>query len=200
MYDFQFADERDMKSWDRNVSPNLCDTVCSQGHSCCDAQATCSCATQTGSYGCACQQGYKGDGKVGECDGKLQPNLGLGYSHLSIGIKNQDRDLRLIFRNQDLKVQHRDWHLIFHSKTSDTSSSETKTSKYETEIDTSSSETRPRPNQDLKVRDRDWHLIFQNQNLKVRDPAKTSKSETETDTSSFKPKTSKFEIDDTSSS
>ncbi|XP_071787753.1 sushi, von Willebrand factor type A, EGF and pentraxin domain-containing protein 1-like [Asterias amurensis] len=62
------GDERDMKSWDRNVSPHLCDTVCSQGQSCCDAQATCSCATQTGSYGCACQQGYKGDGKVGECD------------------------------------------------------------------------------------------------------------------------------------
>ncbi|XP_038057933.1 sushi, von Willebrand factor type A, EGF and pentraxin domain-containing protein 1-like [Patiria miniata] len=61
------GDQADMASWDRNVNSDLCNSLCLSGSNCCDMRATCSCATQTGSYGCACHPGYTGDGKQNQC-------------------------------------------------------------------------------------------------------------------------------------
>ncbi|XP_038057936.1 sushi, von Willebrand factor type A, EGF and pentraxin domain-containing protein 1-like isoform X3 [Patiria miniata] len=61
------GDQADMASWDRNVNSDLCNSLCQSGSNCCDMRATCSCATMTGSYGCACHPGYTGDGKQNQC-------------------------------------------------------------------------------------------------------------------------------------
>ncbi|XP_022091528.1 sushi, von Willebrand factor type A, EGF and pentraxin domain-containing protein 1-like [Acanthaster planci] len=71
------GDHRDMASWDRDVPSDLC---CS-GSNCCDLRATCSCATQTGSYGCACHPGYTGEGKQNQCTACPRGTFKLQYGN-----------------------------------------------------------------------------------------------------------------------
>ncbi|XP_070554221.1 sushi, von Willebrand factor type A, EGF and pentraxin domain-containing protein 1-like [Ptychodera flava] len=54
-------------TWDLSVSISACNTLCTEGHNCCDDLATCSCGTRSGALQCACQPGYTGNGLQGQC-------------------------------------------------------------------------------------------------------------------------------------
>ncbi|XP_033116115.1 sushi, von Willebrand factor type A, EGF and pentraxin domain-containing protein 1-like [Anneissia japonica] len=65
------GDVKDSSAWDHNIDNSVCNALCDDiggtKTSCCDAQALCSCATNSGSIECACAEGYSGSGLNGQC-------------------------------------------------------------------------------------------------------------------------------------
>ena len=66
---FILSDLKDQHSWEIGSQSNACNDLCDNGQTCCDIHATCACATQSGSVGCACGPGYTGLGHHGSCSG-----------------------------------------------------------------------------------------------------------------------------------
>ncbi|XP_071951453.1 sushi, von Willebrand factor type A, EGF and pentraxin domain-containing protein 1-like isoform X2 [Antedon mediterranea] len=61
------GDVQDSDSWDYNIDGSVCNAICGAGSDCCDANALCACATNSGSIECACAEGYTGEGTKGQC-------------------------------------------------------------------------------------------------------------------------------------
>ncbi|XP_071951454.1 sushi, von Willebrand factor type A, EGF and pentraxin domain-containing protein 1-like [Antedon mediterranea] len=61
------GDVQDSDSWDYNIDGSVCNAICDAGSDCCDANALCACATNSGSIECACAEGYTGEGTKGQC-------------------------------------------------------------------------------------------------------------------------------------